>query len=82
MQVPELQPQLEGVLSKIEKIGTGGYGDVYQGVWTRSSDDPDLRRVAIKSIRGGFADEESENQSESERLLTVSACLSCLWRNT
>ncbi|KAG8914084.1 hypothetical protein FRC00_000867 [Tulasnella sp. 408] len=81
VQVPELQPQLEGVLSKIEKIGTGGYGDVYQGVWTRSSDDPDLRRVAIKSIRGGFADEESENQSESERLLTRIKRETAIWKD-
>lgn len=70
--IHELMPQykLEGTLTKMEKMGSGGYGDVFQGVWKRS--DEEVILVAIKSIRGNVTTEKGGEASQQQSdLMTV-----------
>ncbi|KAG9036509.1 hypothetical protein FS837_001658, partial [Tulasnella sp. UAMH 9824] len=60
--IPQLK--LEGTLAKIEKVGSGGYGDVFQGVWKKSDDEVVL--VAIKSIRGSVVAEKKVTETSGE----------------
>lgn len=61
-----LMPQykLEGTLVKIEQVGSGGFGDVFQGVWKRSDDEVVL--VAIKSIRGSVTTEKGGEPKQEQ----------------
>lgn len=64
------QYKLEGTLVKIEQVGSGGFGDVFQGVWKRSDDEVVL--VAIKSIRGSVTTEKGgEPKQEQSDFLKV-----------
>lgn len=71
--IRDIMPQykLEGTLVKIEQVGSGGYGDVFQGVWKRSNDEVVL--VAIKSIRGNVTSEKSGdvNQEQSDFMIRI-----------
>ncbi|KAG9032662.1 hypothetical protein FS837_002658 [Tulasnella sp. UAMH 9824] len=70
--IRDLMPQykLEGTLVKIEQVGSGGFGDVFQGVWKRSDDEVVL--VAIKSIRGSITTEKGgEPKQEQSDFLKV-----------
>lgn len=64
--IRDLVPQfkLEGTLAKIEKVGSGGYGDVFQGVWKKSDDEVVL--VAIKSIKGSVGAEKSVTEKSGD----------------
>lgn len=50
MRITELQPELDGELTRPPRAdGTGGYADVYRGIWTRP--DGTQTEVAIKVLR-------------------------------
>ncbi|KAG8902190.1 hypothetical protein FRC00_000854 [Tulasnella sp. 408] len=60
-QVYSLPDPLPGVLTKIKWINVGGYGTIYQGVWTLARKDP--IHVAIKCIRWTHLGDEDDPQS-------------------
>ncbi|KAG8957118.1 hypothetical protein FRC00_004448 [Tulasnella sp. 408] len=50
VQLHELPPQLEGILTETGWIGGGGFSDVYRGEWTQDGQDRPTQ-VAIKRLR-------------------------------
>lgn len=50
--VPPLPPPLDGTLIREERVGGGGYGEVYRGYWKPPGKDPIL--VAIKCLKFSY----------------------------
>ncbi|KAG8990129.1 U4/U6-U5 snRNP complex subunit lsm6 [Tulasnella sp. 427] len=63
----DLLPPIEGILTKIEKIGSGGYAQVYHGVWKKT--DGQVYVVAIKSIKGSLPENGEKATSEQTELM-------------
>ncbi|KAG8991408.1 hypothetical protein FRB90_001356 [Tulasnella sp. 427] len=73
------QSQLEGTLTKIDKIGSGGYAEVFQGVWKRPDDQVYL--VAIKSIKGSLpAGRSAQVTIEQNEFMTRIDRETTIWR--
>ncbi|KAG8915675.1 hypothetical protein FRC01_003547 [Tulasnella sp. 417] len=76
----DLEPELklEGRLAKIEPVGSGGFGQVFQGVWIKT--DGTVVIVAIKSIRSSVVAKKSGEASEPSNFMKRIIRETTIWK--
>ncbi|KAG8962792.1 hypothetical protein FRC05_005116 [Tulasnella sp. 425] len=76
----DMPDPLDGIVTKIRRIGGGAYVDVYQGVWTLPGKDP--IPVAIKRIREAHLDDEDDPQAKQARFERRIRRETAIWQMT